>query len=148
MFRFHKSLDVITHFHAPSLPASVRVATLLKQASAEASETGTIDQAADHSHQNKVQRSEFELNTTEDAPTPDQLKNIFDYLGPSLKSIGGPGAVVEGARDIGDALKKLAEDGKKFRRPIVVDWNNGKAVAGEDRSEILKMIRLPLKDMK
>ena len=74
----------------------------------------TEDQASDHSHQNNIQRSEFELNVTEDPPTSDQLRTILEYVGARRAK-----DIVEGARDTGDALKKLREDGTKFRRPIV-----------------------------
>lgn len=109
-----KTLDVVTLFHAPSVPASIRAQSILKQASAEASETSTIDQAADHSAQNKVQRSEFELEVTEEAPTEDQLKSILEYL-----NGGSPGAVVQGATSVSDALKKIKSSPSAFQRPVV-----------------------------
>lgn len=37
------------------------------------------------------------------------------------------GDLVEGANDRVDALRRVKEDGERFRRPVVVDWNNGKA---------------------
>ncbi|OAX81276.1 hypothetical protein ACJ72_04384 [Emergomyces africanus] len=126
MFRFHKTLDVITLFHKPSLPASTRVLTLLKQANVAAAAAATADQASDVP---ASRRSEFELNVTEDPPTPDQLKSILDYVGAG------------GARDRLDALRRLKEDGEKFVRPVVVDWNNGTAVIGDNESEILKLVR-------
>ncbi|MCJ1484308.1 hypothetical protein MMC06_004476 [Schaereria dolodes] len=135
MLRFHKSLDVITLFHKPSLPASVRVLTILKQASAHASETATEDQATDHTHQNKLQRTEFELNISEEAPTSDQLRSILEYVGARKAK-----DIVDGARDAGDAIRKLSEDKRRFKAPVVVDWNNGKAVIGDSESELLKMI--------
>ncbi|KAK0507207.1 hypothetical protein JMJ35_010245 [Cladonia borealis] len=135
MFRFHKGLDVITLFHKPSTPASLRVLTLLKQISAEASESATVDQAADHSGQNKLQRSDFELNVTEEPPTGDQLKTIIEYAGERKAS-----QIVDGARDALDAMHKLSQDKNKFKAPVVVDWNNGRAVVGENESEIMKMI--------
>ncbi|PGH07485.1 hypothetical protein GX51_01786 [Blastomyces parvus] len=148
MFRFHKTLDVITLFHKPSLPASNRVLTLLKQANADAAAAATMDQASDVSPN---RRSEFELNVTEDPPTPDQLKNILDYVGAGVggdvaKARGGaamarPGDLVQGARDRLDALRRLKEDGGRFVRPVVVDWNNGTAVIGDNESEILKLVR-------
>lgn len=110
----HKSLDTITLFHRPSLSSSTRVLTLLKQASAQASETATEDQASDHTHQNKIQRSEFELNVTEEPPTTDQLRSILEYVGGSRAK-----DVVEGARNEADAIKTLAQDPSKFRAPIV-----------------------------
>ncbi|KAI9697459.1 MAG: hypothetical protein M1836_004737 [Candelina mexicana] len=110
----HKSLDVITLFHKPSSSASIRALTLLKEASATASETATIDQAGDHTAQNKAQRSEFELNVTEDPPTNDQLRSILEYVG-ARKA----GDIVRGARDEPDAMKKLAESAENFKRPVV-----------------------------
>ncbi|KAL8908528.1 MAG: hypothetical protein Q9207_000738 [Kuettlingeria erythrocarpa] len=145
MFRFHKTLDVITLFHKASSPASIRAQTILKQISAQASETATEDQATDHSSQNKLQRTDFELNVTEDPPTSDQLRTILQYVG---SGSGSAGQIVEGAVDEADALKKLKEDPNKFKRPVVcvspiadptpskqgrltsnqiVDWNNGRA---------------------
>lgn len=112
----HKPLDVITLFHKASSPASVRAQTLLKQVSAHASETATEDQATDHAPQNKVQRTEFELNVTEDPPTSDQLRTILEYVG---SGAGRAGQIVEGAADEADALRKLKEDPNKFRRPVV-----------------------------
>ncbi|MCJ1408313.1 hypothetical protein MMC19_002388 [Ptychographa xylographoides] len=135
MFRFHKSLDVITLFHKPSAAASIRVHNLLKQVSAQASETSTEDQASDHSHQNKIQRSEFELNVTEKPPTSDQLRTILEYVGAKRAK-----DVVEGAKDENDAMRKLQEDSSRFKRPVIVDWNNGRAVIGDSESEILKMV--------
>lgn len=112
--RQHKSLDVITLFHKPSAAASVRALTLLKQASAYASEHSTEDQAADHSHQNRFERTEFELNITEDPPTSDQLRSIFEYIGAKRAA-----DLVKGAKDEADAMKRLREDGENFRRPVV-----------------------------
>ncbi|KAI9787872.1 MAG: hypothetical protein M1835_002627 [Candelina submexicana] len=100
-----------------------------------ASETATIDQAGDHTAQNKVQRSEFELNVTEDPPTNDQLRSILEYVG--ARKVGD---IVRGARDETEAMKKLAESAENFKRPVIVDWNNGRAVAGDNESQILKML--------
>ncbi|KAI9670920.1 MAG: hypothetical protein M1817_003805 [Caeruleum heppii] len=132
----HKSLDVITLFHKPTTPASVRVLSLLKQTSAAASETATEDQASDHSSQNELQRTQFDLNVTEDSPTSDQLRTMIEYVGPR-----GVGSLVKGARDEADAMRKLKENADNFQRPVTVDWNNGKAVAGDNESEILNMLK-------
>ena len=105
---------MITLFHKPAVPASVRAHTLLKQISAHAIETATEDQATDHTHQNKLQRTEFELNVTEDPPTKDQMRTILEYVGGKKAS-----QLIDGARDEADALKKLGEDGGKFRQPVV-----------------------------
>ncbi|KAI1655858.1 DUF1687-domain-containing protein [Daldinia decipiens] len=137
MFRFHKTLDIVTLFHKAGSPASTRAATLLKQISANATETATEDQASDHSHQTHPKRSrqEFELNITEEPPTVDQLKTILEYVG--KKKIG---SIVQGASTENEAMKKFRENKENFNRPVIVDWNNGKAVASDQESEILKMI--------
>ncbi|KAK0110676.1 hypothetical protein ONS96_002278 [Cadophora gregata f. sp. sojae] len=135
MFRFHKTKDVITLFHKASSPASMRVNALLKQASANASEHATEDQASDHSAQLKPSRAEFELEVTEEPPTQDQLKSILEYVGAQKTS-----TIIKGARDEADAMRKLKENSESFQTPVTVDWANGRAVAGDNESEILKMI--------
>ena len=109
-----KTLDVITLFHKPALQSSMRVMTLLKQASAHASESATEDQASDHSHQNKSQRSDFDLDITEAPPTEDQFRNILDWVGASKA-----GELIKGATSPSDAVKKLKENGDNFKRPVV-----------------------------
>lgn len=73
-----------------------------------------MDQAADHSGQNKLQRSDFELNVTEEPPTNDQLKTIIEYAGERKAS-----QIVDGASDALDAMHKLSQDKNKFRAPVV-----------------------------
>ncbi|KAK4635752.1 Putative redox protein fmp46, mitochondrial [Fulvia fulva] len=128
--------DVVTLFHAPKVPASSRVYTLLKQANATAVANATEDQASDHSTQSKLERTEFELDIQEGAPTSDQLSSILEYLGPSKA-----GSVIEGATGTTDALRKFKQNEGSFQRPVTVDWNNGRAVVGEDQSEIMKLVR-------
>jgi len=136
MFRFvNKSLDIITLFHKPSLPSSVKVYTLLKQAHASTSEHATLDQASDHTPQSIQQHQEFELDVTEEPPTPDQLRTILEYVGAQRA-----GTIIKGAKDEADAMRKLKENGDNFQRPLTVDWNNGRAVIGDDKSEILKLL--------
>ena len=92
----------------------MRVHTLLKQASANATEYATEDQASDHSHQTNLQRVEFQLDVTEEPPTPDQLNNILEYIKPLKAS-----TIIRGAKDDADALKKLKENAENFQRPLV-----------------------------
>ncbi|KAH7075586.1 thioredoxin-like protein [Paraphoma chrysanthemicola] len=135
LFGEHGAKNVVTLFHKPNNEASTRVLTLLKQANAQSVAHATEDQASSHQAQNKAERTEFELDVTEAPPTSDQLKSILEYLG------GSPGSIVQGASDESDALRRLKADGNTFQRPLVVDWNQGKAVSGENESEILKLIR-------
>lgn len=69
-----------------------------------------------------MKRDPFELDVSEAVPTEDQLRSIFEYVGQSKIS-----SVVEGATSVSDAVKKLAQDESAFQRPVVVDWNQGKA---------------------
>jgi hypothetical protein len=55
-------------------------------------------------------------------PTGDQLNSILEYLGPNAAE-----SVVEGASGASDALKLFKQNEVVFKRPIVVDWNNGRA---------------------
>ncbi len=106
-----RSKDIITLFHKPSSPASVRVLALLKQASANASVTSTEDQASSTPAQS---RQEFELNITEDNPTSDQVQTILGYVGAS-----GISSIIKGAKTENEALKKFRENAENFQRPVV-----------------------------
>lgn len=92
----------------------MRVTTLLKQVSANVTESATEDQASDHTHQTNPKRPEFDLNITEDAPTADQLQTILEYVGQKKIS-----TVVPGANSTKDALKKFKENADNFKRPVV-----------------------------
>lgn len=135
MFRFHKTLDIVTLFHKASSPASLRAATILKQASANATAAATEDQASDHSAQTMPRRIDFELNITEEPPTADQLKTILEYVDKTKI-----GSIIQGAKSENEALKKFKADAESFKRPVIVDWNNGRAIATDQVSEILKML--------
>ncbi|TLS22460.1 uncharacterized protein PpBr36_09760 [Pyricularia pennisetigena] len=143
MFRTFKPRDTVTLFHKASSPTSMRVLTLLKQTAASASETATEDQAGDHTAHNETQRSrpEFELNVTEDLPTEGQLQTILEYVDqPAIPEL------VKGANSVTEALKKYKFDKESFQRPVVVDWNNGRAAIGGNESQILKMLNELKKD--
>ncbi|KAH6697085.1 thioredoxin-like protein [Plectosphaerella plurivora] len=133
MFGMRKTLDIITLFSKAGSPASARVVTLLKQVSANSSAPATADQASDHSAARRSE--EFDLDITENHPTADQVKTILEYVGQSKIS-----TIVKGAQNESDALRKFGQDPGSFQRPVVVDWSNGKAIASENESEILKML--------
>lgn len=61
-----------------------------------------------------TQRQDYDLDIQEATPTGDQLKSILQYVGP-----GKVGTVVQGARDITDAMEKVKRDGGLFNRPLV-----------------------------
>ncbi|KAI0475775.1 DUF1687-domain-containing protein [Xylariaceae sp. FL0804] len=137
MFRFNKPVDIVTLFQKSGQQASVRAATLLKQAAANATNTATEDQASDHSHQTHPhrQRHEFKLDIVEEPPTSDQLRTILEYVGKNRIS-----SIINGASDETEAMKKFKESTENLNRPLIVDWNNGKAVASDNESEILKLL--------
>jgi arsenate reductase-like glutaredoxin family protein len=76
------------------------------------------------------------MQITEEPPTVDQLKTIFEYLGN-----GKAGELVKGATGESEALRMFKENPDSFQRPVLVDWNNGKVVVGVDESRILKILR-------
>ncbi|KAI7108153.1 hypothetical protein KC352_g36630, partial [Hortaea werneckii] len=115
---------------------SMRAHAILKQAAATAQSSATEDQASDHDNQSRLQRTDFNLDVQETPPTPDQLTSILDYLGPSKA-----GTVVEEATGTSDALRKFNAKQQAFQRPVTVDWNNGRAVVGDDESELMRLIR-------
>ena len=83
-----------------------------------------------------MQRGPFELDVTEAEPTPDQLRSILEYIG-----AGKVGSLVKGASSEGDAMKILKQSADAFQRPVVVDWEQGRAVVGDDESAIQKLLK-------
>ncbi|KAL4989408.1 thioredoxin-like protein [Aspergillus falconensis] len=137
VFRFPKSLDPITLFHTPSLPASNAAYKILRSASAAASAANT-----------PIGRGEFQLEVTTAPPTTDQLRNILEYVTGDPSGGGKEGGpryavseIIQGAKDAEDAVKRFKEDSGRFVRPVTVDWTSGQAVVGDDESQILRMVR-------
>ncbi|KAI5799483.1 thioredoxin-like protein [Pyronema domesticum] len=128
MFRFHKTLDVLTLFHAPSSPASVSILNTLKTASAHATSSSLTG---------KKPTASFELDVIEapNGPTPDQLKSILEFVGKNRV-----GELVKGANTVGDAVSILKRGSDAFTRPTVVDWNNGRVVIGPDEKAVKKLV--------
>lgn len=110
----HGAKDIITVFHKPSSSASTRVVTFLKTHQAKAQNAATEDQASSATLPPSTRRADFELDVQEAEPTGDQLKNILEYVG-----LGKAGTVVQGARDLTDAMDKIKKDASLFQRPVV-----------------------------
>ncbi|KAK3372005.1 thioredoxin-like protein [Podospora didyma] len=132
MFGFRKTLDVVQLFHKPSVPSSVKVLSILKQASAAAAATSTEDQATSPA---TTPRPEFELSVTEEPPTTDQLSTILEYVGKD-----GIKNIVSGADTKAEALRAFKQNPSRFQWPVIVDWNRGSAMSGDNESAILKML--------
>jgi len=75
---------------------------------------GTEDQASSAPTPAPTDRADFELDVQEAEPTGDQLKSILEYVG-----IGKAGTVVQGARDLSDAMEMIKKDASLFQRPVV-----------------------------
>ncbi|KAK6361108.1 hypothetical protein TWF730_004855 [Orbilia blumenaviensis] len=129
MFRFHKTLDVLTLFHSPRSEASNRVLSALKTANTAAEES-----SANTSDKKQI----FELDIVEGPMTTSQLRSILDYVGENKV-----GEVVEGARGVHDAMKIIegTKGADAVKRPIVVDWNNGRVVLGEKQSALQQLVQ-------
>lgn len=114
----HKTLDVLTLFHAPKSASSKRVLDLLKTASGVATENAT----------SKKGGGVFELEVVEapQVPTPSQLRSILEFVGANKV-----GTIIKGATSEREAMKALdvggAELSERMLRPLLVDWNNGRA---------------------
>lgn len=61
------------------------------------------------------------------------MRIILEYMGARTA-----GSLVEGAKDPEEAIKTV--NPKTFKPPVTVDWNNGRAVAGDNESEIMRMV--------
>ncbi|KAF3941658.1 hypothetical protein ABW19_dt0204535 [Dactylella cylindrospora] len=130
----HKTLDVLTLFHSPRSEASNRVLTALKAANTAAEEsTITSDSGTDPSGKKQI----FELDVVEGPMTTTQLRSILDYIGENKVT-----DIVEGAKGVTDAMKILekANGQDVLKRPITVDWNNGKVVLGDKQSAIKQLV--------
>lgn len=100
-----KTLDVITLFHKPSLPASARMLALLQRASTK---------AGDPAQRVNLKRGDWELEVTENHPTPDQVRSMLEYIGAKRA-----GEIVNGAKDGSDAMQRFEDKPSDFVWPMV-----------------------------
>ncbi|KAL0636043.1 hypothetical protein Q9L58_004949 [Maublancomyces gigas] len=130
MFRFHKTLDVLTLFHAPASAPSRRILDILETAS-----------VAGSSANDSKKKLAFELEVVEAplVPTPDQLRSILDFVGENKVGI-----ILKGSGGKRDAMKALEMAGpgisERVLRPLLVDWNNGRAVLGADEKAVQSLV--------
>ncbi|KAK6503602.1 hypothetical protein TWF481_008615 [Arthrobotrys musiformis] len=136
MFRFHKTLDVLTLFHSSRSEASNRVLSALKTANTAAEESSVAPSTNGNTNGGNSKQI-FELDIVEGPMTTTQLRSILDYVGENKV-----GDIVEGARGVHDAMKILegAKGVDAVKRPIVVDWNNGRVVLGEKQSALQQLV--------
>lgn len=122
MFRFHKTTPVLSLFHAPQSAASNAALKVLQEAKAAAESTNEGAPA-------------FELNVVEESPTETQLKIMMQAVGKGHET-----ALVDGAMSAEEAVRVLGSRPDKFKRPVLVDWDNGKVVAGGNTSALQALV--------
>jgi len=129
-FRFHKTLDIITLFHSPKSAASQSILKFLRHRAAAAS---------DHTQESST--PVFQLDVQEAPPTRSQLQTIAnDLLGGAGKK-QGISDIVRGAKDVNEAVNLVEKDAEaSLVRPLVVDWNNGRVVVGDNESKVKELI--------
>ncbi|KAG0322882.1 hypothetical protein BGZ97_003036 [Linnemannia gamsii] len=126
-FRLPK-FPMLTLFHNPASKVSTQALALLRQASVT----------------HKFDIDLIESTTT--APTHQQVSSIVEYL--------GEGSVAKGCSEILDTaqgapkastvaeVRKILDANPGYlRRPLVVDWNKGKAVVADPASRVSEMVK-------
>ncbi|KAF9188873.1 hypothetical protein BGZ51_006361 [Haplosporangium sp. Z 767] len=118
---------MLTLFHNPTSAVSTQALKLLRQAS------------VNHHFDVDIVDSK-----TAPAPTHQQVSNIVEYLGKGsieqgCKEILTPDAPK--ASTVSEIQKILDANPGYMRRPLVVDWNKGKAVVAEPASKVNEMVK-------
>ncbi|TGZ85391.1 hypothetical protein EX30DRAFT_337756 [Ascodesmis nigricans] len=128
MFNFGRTLDVLTLFHAPKRADSTKILNTLRAAKETAEDSDTLPSF------------EIEVIEAPAVPTATQLKTILEYVGGHKV-----GSIVKGASSEKHAVKLLEEGGEisseRLLRPLLVDWNNGRAVLGPDEVSVRRLLQ-------
>ncbi|KAI0060122.1 hypothetical protein BV25DRAFT_1807833 [Artomyces pyxidatus] len=146
---FKKSIPQISIFHNSSSPPSAKALAALRSATSSPYPPG----------KSNARPLKFNLEVLENTPpTPDQIRTILTYL-PPARSADDPSDPHHVARLISthpsapslpdrpssaEGLSRLAQSNPHaVRWPIIVDWTNGKAVAGDSEGvkDILEHLR-------
>ncbi|KAF9935494.1 hypothetical protein BGZ65_003347 [Modicella reniformis] len=117
---------MLTIFHNPASDVSVQAVKLLRQAS------------VNHNFDVDI------VDTQIAPPTHQQISNIVDFL--------GSGSITKGCQDIlapeapkastvAEVQKILDANPGYMRKPLVVDWNKGKAVVAVPPSKLNEMVK-------
>ncbi|KAF8934866.1 hypothetical protein BGZ47_010184 [Haplosporangium gracile] len=122
-FRLPK-FPMLTLFHNPSSKVSTQALSLLRQASVTY----------------KFDIDLIESTTT--VPTHQQVSSIVEYLGGGATGCGQILAQeAPKASTVGEVQKILDANPGYLRRPLVVDWNKGKAVVADPASRVNEMVK-------
>ncbi|KAF9541348.1 hypothetical protein EC957_003126 [Mortierella hygrophila] len=124
-FRLPK-FPLLTLFHNPSSKVSTQALSLLRQASV--------------THKFDIDL----IDSTTAAPTHQQVSSIVEYLGGGATGCGQILDTAQGApkaSTVGEVQKILDANPGYLRRPLVVDWNKGKAVIADPASRVNEMVK-------
>ncbi|KAF9281780.1 hypothetical protein BGZ68_006430 [Mortierella alpina] len=124
-FRLPK-FPMLTLFHNPASDVSAQALKLLRQASVTHNfEIDVVDAKAT-------------------APTHQQVSNIVEYLGKGSVERGCQEILGQGApkaSTVAEVQKILDANPGYLRKPLVVDWNKGKAVVAEPATKVNEMVK-------
>ncbi|KAF9901718.1 hypothetical protein EC991_005757 [Linnemannia zychae] len=124
-FRLPK-FPMLTIFHNPASKVSSQALQLLRQASV--------------SHKFDIDL----IESTTTAPTHQQVSSIVDFLGGGSAAKGCSEILENGApkaSTVGEVQKILDANPGYLRRPLVVDWNKGKAIVADPASRVNEMVK-------
>ncbi|KAI9507312.1 thioredoxin-like protein [Russula earlei] len=142
---FKRSIPQISIFHNPSLPPSTKALDMLRAALSSPFPPVSASNSP----------LKFNLEVIESAPTADQIRTILDYL-PRVRDVDDPHHVAAlisshpSSPSLPDrphspeGLVRLAQKTPlALKWPIVVDWTNGRASAGnsEGVGDVLEYLR-------
>ncbi|KAJ2961043.1 hypothetical protein NQZ79_g3673 [Umbelopsis isabellina] len=72
-----------------------------------------------------------------DPPTPDQLRQVSNYLGTVQGMLRSDAPKVD---TVGQLIELVKKDPAVLERPVVIDWEKGKAVIGRPTSEAVERL--------
>ncbi|KAI1313060.1 hypothetical protein EDD11_002733 [Mortierella claussenii] len=117
---------MLTLFHNPASDVSAKALTLLRQASV------------------KYQFDVDVVDTKTSPPTHQQVSNIVEYLGQGSSSKGCQEILTPDApkaSTVTEVQKILDSNPGYMRKPLVVDWNKGKAIVADPPSRVKEMVK-------
>ncbi|KAF9353176.1 hypothetical protein BGX26_009029 [Mortierella sp. AD094] len=129
-FRLPK-FPMLTIFHNPSLKDSKEALKLLKAASVK--------------HKFKVDL----IQAKTIPPTPQQILNIVHYLGEGSLDRGITDILVPGApkaSTVEEVQKLLEKNPELLRKPLIVDWNKGRAIIADPPIKVKEFVKVQVGD--
>ncbi|KAF8981894.1 hypothetical protein BGZ46_002135 [Entomortierella lignicola] len=123
-FRLPK-FPMLTIFHNPSSEISSQALKLLRQASVN-------------------YQFDIDILDLKTKPTHQQVSNIIDYLGKGSVSKGCSAILTEDAprgSTVAEVQKILDANPNYMKRPLIVDWNKGKAIVAVPPSTVSQIVK-------